>query len=242
MTQVSDARLDVSDDANAMADRVAEWTLGLANAKAGTFAICLSGGSTPQLLYQRLAQPKYSGRFPWARVHWFWGDERFVPPDDDLSNYKMVRDALLDHAPVPKANIHIIPTLDITPDAAAAAYERDLKAYYGAETLDPSRPLFDINFLGLGTNGHTASLFPDNAVLGERSKWVAAVVGAMPEVRITLTYPVLDSSANAAFLVTGKDKNAIFKRVREGDDSLPAARIKPTGDLWMFSDKAASAQ
>ncbi|MDB5576798.1 MAG: 6-phosphogluconolactonase [Bradyrhizobium sp.] len=241
MTVMSTAKLEVLADPDAMANRVAEWTIALANAKAGNFAICLSGGSTPQLFYQRLAEPKYRERFPWARVHWFWGDERFVPHDDELSNYRMVREALLLNAPIPPANIHAIPTDAIAPEEAATVYERELKAYYGSEHLDPARPLFDINFLGLGPDGHTASLFPGNAVLVERTKWVASVVGAMPETRITMTYPVLESSANAAFLVTGKDKSAIFERLRRGEEILPAARIHPTGALWLFSDRAAIA-
>ena len=97
-----------------------------------------------------------------------------------------------------------------------------------------------MNLLGLGPDGHTASLFPGNAVLAERDKWVAAVVGAKPEARITLTYPALESSRHAAFLVAGDEKRAIFRRLRRGDDSLPAARLHPTGTLWMFADAAAT--
>ena len=123
---------------------------------------------------------------------------------------------------------------------AAATYERELKTFYGAERLDPARPLFDINLLGLGTDGHTASLFPGNAVLAERDKWVSAVVGAKPEARITLTYPALESSRHAAFLVAGDEKRAIFKRLRCGDDSLPAGRLHPTGTLWVFADTSAT--
>lgn len=241
MTMTSQAKLEVLDNPELMARRVAEWIIDLANAKQGNFAICLSGGSTPQLFYQHLAEPGYRDRFPWPRVHWFWGDERFVPHDDELSNYRMVREALLARAPVPPANIHAIPTEGIEPDAAASAYEHELKSFYGAEHLDPGRPLFDVNLLGLGEDGHTASLFPGNAVLAERERWVCAVVGAKPEARITLTFPALDSSAQAVFLVSGKAKRAIFERLRRGDDSLPAARIRPTGALWLFSDKAANA-
>ena len=124
-------------------------------------------------------------------------------------------------------------------DKPRAVYEDELKSFYAAARLDPGRPLFDVNLLGLGTDGHTASLFPDDAVLVERNKWVAAVVGVKTEARITLTYPVLESSRNAVFLVVGAEKRAIFKRLLLGDDSLPAARIHPSGTLWTFADAGA---
>jgi 6-phosphogluconolactonase len=234
------ANVEVLADPEILARRVAEWIIALANAKRGNFAICLSGGSTPQRFYQHLAQPGYRDRFPWPRAHWFWGDERFVPHDDALSNYRMVREALLSRAPIPPANIHAIPTEGIAPDAAASAYERELKSFYGAERLDPTRSLFDVNLLGLGEDGHTASLFPGSPILAERERWVCAVVGAKPEARITLTYPALDSSTHAAFLVTGTGKRAIFERLRCSDERLPAAGIRPTGTLWLFSDRAAN--
>jgi 6-phosphogluconolactonase len=240
MTSPSQAKLEILADPKALWRRVAEWMLDLANAKDGVFAVCLSGGSTPQGLYEHLAEPPYRDRFPWPRAHWFWGDERFVPHNDALSNFRMVREALLSRVPIPAINIHPIPTEGVSPDAAASAYGRELKTFYGAERLDPARPLFDINLLGLGPDGHTASLFPGNAVLAERDKWVSAVIGAKPEARITLTYPALESSRNAAFLIAGDEKRPIFRRLRRGDDSLPAARLHPTGRLWMFADAAAN--
>lgn len=240
MTITSGIKVQVLENPELMARRVAEWIIDLANAKQSTFAICLSGGSTPQLFYRHLADPEYRDRFPWSRTHWFWGDERFVPHDDALSNYRMVREALLSRAPVPLANIHAIPTEGMSPDAAASAYEGELKMFYGAERLDPNRPLFDVNLLGLGEDGHTASLFPGNPVLAERERWVCPVIGAKSEARITLTYPALGSSAHAAFLVTGKNKRATFERLRRGDESLPAVGIRPTGSLWLFSDAAAN--
>ena len=240
MTGLLKAKLEILSDPETMARRVAEWMIELANAKDGVFAVCLSGGSTPQGLYEHLAELPYRDRFPWPRAHWFWGDERFVPHNDALSNYRMVREALLSRVPIPAINIHPIPTEGVSPDAAASAYGRELKTFYGAERLDPARPLFDINLLGLGPDGHTASLFPGNAVLAERDKWVSAVIGAKPEARITLTYPALESSRNAAFLIAGDEKRPIFRRLRRGDDSLPAARLHPTGRLWMFADAAAN--
>ncbi len=240
MIGVSETKMEILSDLGALSRRVAAWLLELAVANEGTFAVCLSGGSTPQGLYGRLAEAPYLDAFPWSRTHWFWGDERFVPHDDALSNYRMVRVALLSRVPVPPANIHPIPTEGLTADAAASQYERELKSFYGAGHLDPSRPLFDVNLLGLGPDGHTASLFPGSPMLAERDKWVAAVVGAKPEARITLTYPTLESSRHVAFLVAGDEKRAIFRRLRNGDESLPAARLHPTAEMTWFLDRAAA--
>ncbi len=241
MTRPSEAKVEILADPEALSRRAAEWLLELAIAKDGIFAVCLSGGRTPQGLYEHLAEPPYRDVFPWARTHWFWGDERFVPYDDPLSNYRMVRDALLTRAPILVINTHPIPTEGLSPEMAAAAYEDELKTFYGDAHLDPGRPLFDVTLLGLGEDGHTASLFPGNSVLAERDRWVSAVIGAKPEARITLTYPVLESSRHAAFLVAGDEKRAILKRLRRDDDSLPAARLRPAGTLWMFVDAAANA-
>jgi 6-phosphogluconolactonase len=235
-------QIEVLPDPAALAERVAAWLLELARAKGGAFSLCLSGGSTPKALYERLAAPPYRDTFPWDRTHLFWGDERFVPYTDDLSNYRMVREALLDHAPIPAANIHPVPTEHTSPQAAAAAYQRDLQAFYGAEVLSPARPLFDVNLLGLGDDGHTASLFPGTAVLNERTFWVAPVIGAKAEARITLTYPALESSAHAAFLVTGEGKADILARLKSGDAALPSAHLHPTGELRVFCDTAAAAK
>jgi len=239
MTTLSETKLEILADPEALARRVADWIHAMATAKDGLFTVALSGGSTPRRLYQLLAEPPYLPMFPWSRTHWFWGDERFVPPDDPLSNYRMAREALLSRAPIPTGNIHPIPTVGLGPDAAATAYEHELKSAYGAERFDPAPPLFDVTLLGLGPEGHTASLFPGTAVLAERDRWVAAVVGAKAEARITLTYPALDSSRNAAFLVAGKEKQEIFARLQRGDKDLPAARLCPTGVLWLFADAAA---
>jgi 6-phosphogluconolactonase len=239
MTDSSNAKLEILADPEALSRRVAEWLVEAATAHGGVFSIALSGGSTPKRLYEHLAETPYRDQFPWSRAHWFWGDERFVPHDDAQSNYRMVREALLSRAPIPALNIHPVPTDGGSPDAAAAIYERELKSFYGAERLDPARPLFDVTLLGLGSDGHTASLFPGTAVLAERDRWVAAVVGAKSEARITLTYPTLESSRQAAFLVEGEGKRAIFERLRRGDDSLPAARLHPIGALCLFADAAA---
>jgi len=235
------ASVEVAENPEALARRVAGWTTDLAAASRDRFAICLSGGSTPRRLYQLLGETPYRDRLPWDRVHWFWGDERFVPWDHPDSNYGMVHAALLGRAPAPSRNIHGIATAG-TPADAAAAYERVLKSYYGSESLDPTRPLFDIEILGLGPDGHTASLFPGTGVLEERHRWVAEVIGAKPEPRITLTYPVLDSSRHAAFLAAGAEKREVLSRALAGDRALPAARIRPVGQLTWFVDAAARPQ
>ena len=200
----------------------------------------LAGGSTPRRLYELLATPDIAQRFPWTRTHWFWGDERFVPHDHPDSNYAMARDAFLSRVRVPDANIHAVPTEGLSPDEAAAAYEMTLKRFYGADTLAPERPLFDVTLLGLGDNGHTASLFPGQPALREQRRWVVAVTGAGTETRITLTYPAINSSREVAFVVTGRAKRSVVARVQAGDPTLPAALVRPVGQLHWFTDRAAS--
>jgi 6-phosphogluconolactonase len=235
------AIVEVAKDPEALARRAAGWITDLAAASRDRFAICLSGGSTPRRLYQLLAESPYRDALPWDRIHWFWGDERFVPWDHPDSNYGMVHEALLGRVPAPPGNIHGIAT-NGTPADAAAAYERVLKSYYGSESLDPTRPLFDIQILGLGPDGHTASLIPGTSVLDERHRWVAEVIGGRPEPRITLTYPVLESSRHTAFLVVGADKRETLSRALAGDQALPAARMRPVGELIWFVDEAARPQ
>src|SRR5689334_3085185 len=126
----------VFDNAEALARAAADWLCEKAMAGRGRFAVCCSGGSTPRRLYELLAQPEIATRFPWDRVHWFWGDERFVPHDHPDSNYGMTRAALMAHVPIPAGNIHPVPTTGLTPEQAAGAYERALRDYYGADMLD----------------------------------------------------------------------------------------------------------
>jgi len=240
MTDIALNQSRTFQSAEALAQNVAEWLCALAQASNGEFAICLSGGSTPQRLYEVLATSAIASRFPWSRVHWFWGDERFVPPDHPDSNYRMARDALLSRVPVPADNVHAVPTEGLSPEHAADAYEATLKRYYGADELSPGRPLFDVNLLGIGDDGHTASLFPGQPALKEKQRWVVAVIGAKAEPRITLTYPALDSGREVAFLVTGAGKRDVLARVRSGDRALPAAAVRPLGRLHWFADRAAS--
>lgn len=232
--------IEIVDDAAALAELAADWLLALARLKEGTFSVALSGGSTPRRLYQLLASTPRRDLFPWDRTVWFWGDERFVPHDDPASNYRMVNEAMLARAPVPPANIHPMPTAGLAPDAAASVYERTLKQFYGADELAANKLLFDVVLLGLGTNGHTASLFPGMAVLQERRRWVGIMTDPQAGTRLTLTYPALESSRETAFLVAGEDKRAVLRQILDGDMSLPAARLQPQGTLRFFVDRAAA--
>lgn len=234
-------RIETLPDPTRLAHHVAEWITAAALATTGAFRVSLSGGSTPKTLYALLASDEFRGRFPWARVSWYWGDERFVPYNHPESNYRMTREAMLAKAPVPPENIHPVPA-DGTPEEAAARYERTLQAAYGAAVLNPAKPLFDITLLGLGSDGHTASLLPGDPVLLERKRWVAAVSHGRPEVRITMTYPVIESSRQVAFLVAGREKAAIFRAIRAGGSQVPAARVRPVGELVWFVDRAAAGE
>ena len=232
--------VEVLRDPEALARRAADVVLEAAKKARGRFAIALSGGSTPRRLHELLAETPYRDLMPWDRTHVFWGDERFVPHKDARSNYRMAYETVLSCVPIPAANIHSIPTEGLAPEDAALAYERTLKSFYGAETLDAERPLFDVTFLGLGEDGHIASLFPGTRALKERERWVVAVTDGPQEPRITLTYPALESSRLVLFLVTGAEKAAIFARVRRGDQELPASRLRPAGDLLWLADAAAA--
>jgi 6-phosphogluconolactonase len=234
-------RIDVSPDFEGLAHRVAQWVTDLACATLGNFAIALSGGSTPKRLYQILAASPLREEMPWERVHLFWGDDRFVPHDDPNSNYGMANDALIAHVPIPPGNVHGIPFAS-SPVDAAREYEDALKAYYGSTTLDPARPLFDVMLLGMGPDGHTASLFPGKPALSEQRRWVVEVPepGLNPFVpRVTLTYPALNSARSAAFVAAGADKLTMMARVLAGEQDLPSARVSPVGELVWFVDRAA---
>jgi 6-phosphogluconolactonase len=232
--------LVVSDDPAALAREAADSLLVWAMETAGPVRIALSGGSSPRRTYQELAGPRYIKRFPWPRVHWFWGDERFVPPDHPDSNFRMVREAMLDAVPVPRANIHPIPTVGMGAEKAVAEYEAELRRAYGSSVLESGRALFDVCLLGLGEDGHTASLIPGEPVLGERTLWVAAVAHGRPEERITLTYPAINSSRHIAFLVSGASKRAILRAVLAGGSMVPAAQLKPLGEIVFIADRDAA--
>ena len=203
-------------------------------------AICLTGGSSPKQLYQLLATEAYRSQIPWARVHWFIGDERFVPADDPLNNMAMARRTFLDLC-APAANVHPIPTGTADPEQAARRYERELQSFYGAHQLDSTRPLFDVVLMGVGPDGHTASLFPGYPALDETERWVVGVPRAHVEPfvpRVTLTLPALNSCREMLFEVSGADKRAILTRVLAGEN-LPANRAHSMGETIWLVDKAA---
>jgi 6-phosphogluconolactonase len=207
----------------------------------GRFAVALAGGHTPARMYKLWADAANHGvRTQWDRVHLFWGDERYVPQDDPMSNYAMAHESLISHVPIPAANVHPMPTDLPQAQAAAEAYESDLRKFF--ETAPPS---FDLQLLGLGVEGHTASLFPDSPALEEKERWVAAVkVPAKPPQRLTLTLPVLNQGRHTLFLVSGKDKRKIIGALRSergpNSSQYPAGRIRPTGQvLWLLDEAAA---
>jgi 6-phosphogluconolactonase len=229
----------VSDPA-ALAKAAAERVLARIAANRDRAAICLTGGSSPKQLYQLLATDPWRSRIPWDRVHWFIGDERFVTANDPLNNMAMARRIFLD-ACAPAANIHPIPTDAADPDQAARAYESELQSFYGAATLDSSRPLFDVVLMGVGPDGHTASLFPGYPAIKKTARWVVGVPKAHVEPfvpRVTLTLPALGSCREMLFEVAGSDKRAILTRVLDGEN-LPAGRARSTGETVWLVDQAA---
>jgi len=211
----------------------------------GRFVVALSGGSTPRSLYALLAKRTYATRVDWSRVHVFWGDERCVPPTSPMSNYRMARQALLDHVPVPGKNVHRIRGEE-EPAAAAAAYERELRDMFGIpEGASPPRLTFDLILLGLGADGHTASLFPELAAVREAKQWVAAEYVPKAHMwRVTLTPIAINAAAKVVFLVSGREKSAILRRVLHGPSQpcmLPAQVIAPPrGQLRWLVDAAAA--
>ncbi len=232
--------LRVSDDLASLSRAGAGYLCKTAQAASGRILVALSGGNTPKPMYQLLAQEPVRSQLPWDRVHWILGDERFVPPSSPDSNYGMARDAFLSHVPVPPENVHPVPTEGVTLEEAAEQYEAMLMSLYGAKTLRIDRPLLDFNFLGLGPDGHTASLLPGQPVLQETMRWVAPVPHGRPQPRVSLTYPALDSSRLVAFLVAGEEKREMLDKIWSGDTSVPAGRIRPVGDVIWFVDKAAA--
>jgi 6-phosphogluconolactonase len=227
-------------DSAALAKAAAERLLARIAGNSERAAICLTGGSSPKQLYQLLATDPWRAQIPWDRVHWFIGDERFVRSDDPLNNMSMARRAFLD-ACAPAANIHPIPTDTANPDEAARRYERILQSFYGADRLDPERPRFDIVLMGVGPDGHTASLFPLYPAIAETERWVVGVPKAHVEPfvpRVTLTLPALGSCREMLFEVAGSEKRAILTRVLAGE-TLPANQARATGETIWLVDQAA---
>ena len=205
----------------------------------GRFTVALSGGHTPRRTYQLLARRPWRDRTPWPNIHFFWGDERCVAADDDRNNALMARRALLDHVAVPSSHVHPM-RCGADPRAGAARYSALLRAHLSAEG-----PALDLVFLGLGQNGHTASLFPWDPVIGENKRWAAEVyVTEQGEYRITLTPVLINAARVVAFLVSGGEKAQILEAVLEGamdSRQLPAQTIRPRSGrlIWML-DRAAA--
>ncbi|HXQ72804.1 MAG TPA: 6-phosphogluconolactonase [Pyrinomonadaceae bacterium] len=205
-------------------------------------SVALSGGSTPRALYQLLADPNepFREQVAWDQTHFFFTDERHVPPDHPDSNYRMVDEAMFSRVPVPQQNIHRIPAENPVAEDAAKVYESDLRKFFG-EAI----PAFDLIFLGIGEEGHTASLFPHSPALNETERLVAApFVEKLNTYRITMTLPVLNNGKSVVFLVTGASKSKIVREVIETarkPDLYPAQAISPTnGAVSWFMDKAAA--
>ncbi|HSN60687.1 MAG TPA: 6-phosphogluconolactonase, partial [Ferruginibacter sp.] len=200
------------------------------------FTIALSGGSTPKILFQLLAEAPYKNNIPWKKVIIAFGDERFVAPTCEESNYKMALDNLLSHVPIPKKNILAVPVLNLTPARSATLYEEQIRKYVSVKNP------FDLVLLGIGEDGHTASIFPKSKLLTEKKRWVKEVWVAEKNMdRISFTLPFINQAKNIAFLISGSSKAAIVKKVfsQKGVD-LPAAKVKGSKTLFWFLDEAAN--
>jgi 6-phosphogluconolactonase len=232
----------VVEDDRALAQAAARRLVARVTAAKDRAAVCLTGGSSPEGLYRLLSEDPWRGEVPWDRVHWFMGDDRFVAQDDPLSNMGVARRLFLDRVGAPRGNVHPIPTDTNYPEGAARLYAEELHRFYGADRLDPARPLFDLVLMGLGGDGHTASLFPHAAALEERERWVVGVAkaGMEPFVpRVTLTFPALAATREMLFLVNGASKRDVLRRVLSGAD-LPAAHAHANGALVWLVDRAAA--
>ena len=240
MAATGQPKLIVAADAEALAQAAAERVMTRISANPSRIAICLTGGSSPKRLYQLLGSDTWRGKIPWDRVHWFIGDERFVPEGDPLNNMAVARATFLDRN-APSSHIHPIPTAAENPERSAEAYARELESFYGAQNLDPARPLFDLVLMGAGPDGHTASLFPGFPAIEETERWVVGVPRAnvAPFVpRVSLTLPALASCHEMLFEIAGHDKQPILTRLLNGE-TLPALRARSNGETVWLVDQAA---
>lgn len=211
----------------------------------GIFTFVLSGGTTPRLLYEELAKEPHASRVDWQHTHLFWGDERCVPSDNPDSNFSLAFQTLISKVDVPPANIHRIPAATGSPKTGAKEYENTLREFFQPSVDSDSIisfPAFDLVLLGMGTDGHTASLFPGDESLGEKTSWVVAVEGtrASPPVpRITLTFPAINEAKCVLFLVSGSRKLIVLQEILNNPQTVtyPAARVQPAGKLLWFVDE-----
>lgn len=212
----------------------------------GRFTLALSGGSTPRALYSLLASG-YADQIPWASVHLFWGDERYVPKDHPESNYKTAYQTLISRLPIPPQNLHPIPIELETPEKTAASYEGRLREFFQIPKTGETSTTFDLVLLGIGEDGHTASLFSGDPVLAERGRWVAAVRAPptyQTRQRITLTLSAINKAENVFFVVSGAAKKAVVKQILEDREVAgrlyPAAMVRPKGRVVWFLDAEAA--
>lgn len=244
MERFAPNRVHVVDDdaalARAAADRIAR-RLAHAPRERERLAVCLTGGATPEPVYRLLASGPYRERLPWPRIHWFWTDERFVPYDDTRNNARMAIDAMLEPMNVPRENIHRMRTDVGDAHEGAKLYEAQLREHHAGARLDKPPPLFDLVLMGLGPDGHTASLYPGHATVDETKRWALGIdeSGYEPYVpRVTLTFPALASTREMLFLVSGDDKRDAMRRILDNED-LPSVRAYSEGDLaWLVTRSA----
>lgn len=209
----------------------------------GIFTVALSGGFTPRGLYTVLAGDQYRERVPWSKVHLFWSDERCVPPDHPDSNYRMIRELLLDKVPIPKENIHRMPAEQEDPVHAAMEYEQTIWAFFHPN--EGELPRFDLIVLGMGEDGHTASLFPWTSALEETDRLVSAnYIEKLNAYRLTLTVPAINQATNVIFLISGESKASVLRDVLEGEyqpQRFPSQIIRPVnGRLLFIADRMAA--
>ncbi len=226
-------------DATAMAIAAANFIVLKSNEAVndkGYFTIALSGGNTPAILYSLLSQSPFKENIPWNKTIIFLSDERFVPHNNTDSNYKMIRDTLLSKIPIPAKNIIAVKTENISPEKAAIAYEAKLRKY-----ITPQHP-FDLILLGTGEDGHTASIFPKSILLKEKKSWIKEVFVAEKNMhRISFTLPLINKAANVAFLVSGKNKAAVLRKIiNQQKETLPASLVHPSENLFLFLDNGAA--
>jgi 6-phosphogluconolactonase len=244
MNLSDDKRIRIVQDKEALAEFAVDTWIELATASVaekGVFTVALSGGRTPIDFYQKLSVCRHS--LPWDKTHIFLADERFVPPDDRDSNYRLINDHLLSRIAIPKENIHPILTDGVTLDESANEYEADIRTFF--KTGDADIPVFDLIILGIGKDGHTASLFPWTASLYETKRLAIPVIAdASPAERISLSFRVINNAHNICFLVTGSSKAAVIKKIIEDNKRmLPAAQVRPVqGTVLFVMDEGAASR
>jgi 6-phosphogluconolactonase len=244
MSMLGKPEIIITDDPTQLAETAADIFTSTAKdcvTQTKFFTVAISGGSTPRHMHRLLAKEPYSSGIPWKKIHIFWVDERCVPMDDPASNYGLAKKDFLERISIPLEQIHPMPGT-VPPEEGAKRYQDEMERFFqnGQEDF----PVFDLIFLGMGKDGHTASLFPGAKSPSESDRWVIAVKGGNPNVyRLTLTYDVLNRAKKVYFLVSGKEKAPIVRTVLEDKDAhLPAQKIQPMqGELtWLLDNKAAS--